>query len=478
MAKVGGLYSQDVEWEGENYPGGPIVTEKIPPSWLPYLEVIIRFYDNQIYPIWSLFGTVSPRKKKKVNRDNTFISTIRLLWNGLSDATRADWKTAASFVKRSGYQLFIKDTCFRIKTFRPFPRTPSAFFATDGLAIKNPGGATNVRLQRDDVNPMGQVTLAFNYKKVERNPTGDIPFTVNITLWYFEAGENKTETHTWTAPGGNVAWASVSETYGTPGRQYFHHRVIFHLDSYDADVYLANFLITDQSLSWTVTYEAATLPELDAQPWGKTGNVSTIFIDGGRLYLKEVADSANQVEYTRTPVFDNPLGSSVKFRLKVFKGTEKDSGNDKYTYRVVHSDGTKKVEYLFYQNGIILKLGDVYHKYHYETTKWHTYTSYIRGDRVYLYVARTLAFRYDNLPSGGQEVLFGHYGRDDYPTETSLAYLKYYQGADESPGEDVAREGWLFSAGKSWEVDELYRKQGWSFTPSYTTTYFDVVYLG
>ena len=478
MAKVSGFRSQDVERTGQNYPGGPTVTEKVPPSWQPYIDEIIKFYDNQIYPVWSLFGTFSPRKKKKVNRDNTFLSTIRLLWNSLPDATKTKWKDAAAFYKRSGYQMFVKDTCYRIKTSRPFPRTPASFFPFYGLAVKNPGGSVDVRLQRDDVNPVGQVTLSFYYKKTERNPTPSVPFKAEITLWYFEGGENKTETHTWTAPAGNVAWTSVSETYGTAGRQYFHHRVIFHLDSYDADVFLADFLITDQSTSWTVTYEANTVPESDAQPWNKTGDLSTIFVDKRKLFLEELADSANQVEYDRTPVFDNALGSSVRFRMKIEKGTEKDSGNDEYGFRVVHSDGTKKVEYLFYQNGIILKLGDVYHKYHYDTTKWHTYTSYIRGDRVYFYVARTLAFRHDGLPSGGQEVLFGAYGRDDYPTEAVVSYFKYYQGADEAPGEDIVREGWLFKAGEEWEVDTLYRKRGWSFSPSYTTTYFDVVYLG
>jgi len=478
MAKVSGFFSQDVEKTEAVHPGMPKVTTKVPPSWLPLLEKVIRWYDNQIYPVWTPFGTYSPRRKKEVNRSNTFLSTFRLIWNDFDAGEKAAWATASAFVKRSGYQLYIKDCSYRLKQLMPFPRVPSAYFPMYGLAIKNPGGSVSVRLQRDDINPVGQITLSFNYKKVERNPTGGTPFKAIITLWYFEWGENKTETHTWTAPAGNVGWSSVSETYGTDGRQYFHQRVIFYLDSYDADVFLANFLVTDHSLSWTVTYEANTFPENDAQPWVKTGDLSTIYVDKRKLFLEDVADSPNQVEYLRTPSFNNALGSSVKFRMKIEEGTEKDSGNDQYVARIVHGDGTKEVSYLFYQNGIILKLGDTYIKYHYDTTSWHTYTSYIRGDRVYFYVAKTLAFRHDNLPSGGQEVLFGHYGRDDYPGKSVLSYLKYYQGADESPGEDIVREGWLFKAGKEWEVDTLYRKRGWTFSPSYNTTYFDVLYLG
>jgi len=478
MAKVRGFFSQDVEKTEEEIPGEGDITTKIPPSWIPLLETIIRWYQNQIYPTWTVFGMVSPRKKKEVNRANTFLPTLRLLWADFSEAEKTAWKTAAAFIERSGYQLFIKDSSYRLKTLRPYPRVPSPYFPMYGLKLANPAGVEMVRLQRDDPNITGQVTLKFNYKKVERNPTPSVPFKAEITMWYFHRGENKTETHTWTAPAGDVAWAAVNETYGTAGRKYFHHRVIFHLDSYDADVYLANFLIEDQTLAWTVDYNAATLPESDAQPWSKAGSVNEIYIYGNRLYLKEDADSANQVEYTRTPDFDNAVGSSVQFRLKIDKGTEKDSGNDEYVFRVVHADGTYKAEYRFYQNGIILKLGDIYHKFHYDTTKLHTYTSYIRGRRLYFFVARTLAFRQEIDTAGGQQVLFGHYGRDDYPGESALSFLKYFQGRDVAPGEDVIREGWLFKAGEQWEVDELYRKRGWSFLPSYTTPYFDVQYLG
>lgn len=478
MAKVRGFFSQDVEKTEADYPGGPQITTKVPPSWLPLLEKVIRWFNNQTYPVWTVFGSTSPRKRKKVNRSNTFLPTVRLVWHDLSDAERQAWADSADFVERTGYQLFVKDCSYRIKQLMPYPRIPSQYFGMYGLAIKNPGGTEDVRLQRDDVNAVGQVTLSFNYKKVERAVTGGEPFRAVITLWYFEGGENKTETHTWEAPAGNVGWTTVSETYGESGRLYFHHRVVYYLDDYNADVYLANFKITDQSLSWTIEYDGDVLPENDDNPWSKSGDLSDIFSYRSRLHLIENADSANSVEYSRTPSFDNAMGSCVKFRMKIKEGTEKDSGNDNYIARVVHSDGTKKVEYLFYQNGIILKLGDVYKKYHYETTNWHTYTSYIRGDRVYLYVARTLAFRHDNLPSGGQEVLFGHYGREDYDGESQWSYLRYYHGADEAPGEVIAKEGWLFKAGEEWEPDTLYRKEGWSFEPSYTTTYFDVVYLG
>jgi hypothetical protein len=321
------------------------------------------------------------------------------------------------------------------------------------------------------------VTLSFNYKKDEYFPPLTDSFHADITLWYFEGGEIKTETHTWTAPDGDVGWTSVSETYGTADRFYFHHRVIFYLDYYDADVYFANFQIRDHTLSWTVDYECLVLPESASPAWSKTGGVSTVKILGNRLHLAEVADSASYVVYSRTPTFSNTTGSTVEFRLKVEKGTEKDAGNDQYTVRVVHCDGTRKVEYLFYQNGIIFKFGDEYQKYHYTMTKYHTYRSFIKGNRLYFYIGRSLVFRKELSTSGSQEVSFAHYGRADYDTESRWGWVKYYQGADEAPGEDILREAWDIKAGETWEVDNLYRKTGWTFSPEYGVPYFDVVYL-
>lgn len=478
MAKISGFQSQDVEVVRKETPDSDEQTLKIPPSWLPLIEKIFRWYDNAIYPVFNPFFGHTTRSAKERNRAKTYLPDIQTAWAALPAATKANWKTAASFVKKNSWQLFVKDTSYRIKNTLAYPRAPDTNFPTHGLLMSNPLGLTNVRIQRDDINLTGQVTLAFNYKKTEHNPTAGTPFKAEITLWYFEAGENKTETHTWTAPAGNVAWASVSETYGTADRLYHHQRIIFYLDSYDADVYLANFLISDKTLSWTVDYDATTLPENATPAWVKTGTVSTEKIAGNRLFLNEAADSANSVKYSRTPTFTNAIGSSVKFRFKIDKGTEKDAGNDQFTCKVTHCDGIRKAEFLFYQNGIILKLGSEYFKYHYDMTRLKSFKSFIRADRLYFYIARSLAFRKELSTSGAQEVSFEHHGRDDYETQSDWGFVRYFQGIDEAPGEDVVREGWWILAGETWEPDNLYRKKGWTFTPEYHVPYFNVVYLG
>lgn len=477
MTKISGFLSQDVVVTRKETPDSEPTTTTFPPSWIPLMEAIMAWYDRQAYPIWSPFSGHVTRKQKTADKANSLLTTVQAEWALLNAGEKAAWSTASSFVKVNGYQFFVKDTCYRIKNNESYPVIPSALHQLEGLQMSNPTGSGNVRLQRDDVNLTGQVTLSFNYKKTEIAPTSSVPFKAEITLWYFKDGQNKTETHTWTAPAGNVAWASVSETYGTVGRKYFHQRIIFHLDDYHADVQFANFLIQDQTLSWTVVYDGSVVPEAASPAWGKTGSLAGIKIYGKRLWLSAPVDDLNYVEYSRTPAFSNAVGSSVEFRLKIEEGTEKDAGNDQYVARVVHSDGARRIEYLFFQNGIIFKNGSNYEKYHFDTRRYKTYRSYIKGNRLYFYIGRSLALRTVLEASAVQEVSFGHYGRANYPGESRWGWVKYYQGKDVAPGEDILREGWWISAGDEWEVETLYRKTGWTFTPEYHVPYFYIVVL-
>jgi len=211
--------------------------------------------------------------------------------------------------------------------------------------------------------------------------------------------------------------------------------------------------------------------------WGKVGLVSLNKIWGNRLYLGEDKDVSASLVYSRTPTFINAIGSSVQWRMKIVKGTEKDVGNDEYTCKVVHSDGARKIEYLFYQNGVIFKLGSEYFKYHYDMTKYHTFKSHIKGDRLYFYIGRTVVFRSVLPASAVQEVSFGHYGRETYDTESRWGFVKYFHGSDDDPGFDIMREGWWLKTGEVWEPVTLYRKTGWTFTPEYHVPYFEVVNL-
>lgn len=478
MAKIKGFLSQDVEVTRKITPDSPFTTEGMPPSWLPLIEKIMRWYDQLIYPVMTPFGQMGARKAKQTRRDNTFLTEVSAAWSALAPAERAEWNDAAIFVKRSGYQLFVKDYCYRKQEGLSLPGTPSLYHQVHGLQMSNPGGLANVRLQRDDIILTGEISLTFNYKKVENAPTGGDPFNFVVTLWYMEGGEIKTETHTWEAPAGNRPWDEVHESYGTAGRKYFHHRIIFYLDDYDADVYFANFLLKDRTISWTVSYDGDVFPDADTPVWTKTGSVSTEKIRGKRLHLAEVADILSSVVYLRVPSFINNIGSSVKWRLKIEKGTAKDAGEDEFTARVVHSDGARRVEYFLYQNGIIFKIGDEYKKYHLDITKYRTFRSFIKDNRLNFDIGRTNVLREILPESAVQEVSFGHYGRDNYDSESRWGFVKYYHGGEEDPGYDILREGWWLLTGEIWEPSTLYRKSGWTFLPEYHVPYFDVVYLG
>jgi len=113
---------------------------------------------------------------------------------------------------------------------------------------------------------------------------------------------------------------------------YFHHRVIFYLDSYDAKVYISNFLLLNATLSWSVVYDGTTLPENASPAWSKAGGIASEKSWGSILRLRADEDSKKFVRYSRTPSFVNSLGSTVKFRLKIEVAPAKDVWIEDHTW--------------------------------------------------------------------------------------------------------------------------------------------------
>lgn len=462
MPKVTGLFDQSLN---------------LPPAWVPLIEKILRWYDNQQYPILCPFLPQKPREQAKKVVENSFLSTIKLYWEALTPDEMEAWNTAADFVRRSGYQLFVKDMSYRMKNGLSLPGVPSEAHQTHGLMICNFGGGEEVRLQRDDVVLTGPIEISFYYKKVEYDIPFDKSFWVKAEAWYMEGGENKSEVIEWESPLGNVDWTQVEKTLGVAGRVYFHLRIIFYLDYYDADVYLADILIRDQTTSWLVEYNGDTLPEDAVPPWTKTGDLEKIKVVGKRLHLEDTKESGNWVKWLRTPTFINEVGSSVKIRLKVNKGTHKDLGVGEYSAFLKHGDGTYEVEVYFYANGIRFVVNGANYPYHYDTSKITNYRTTIKGDIARFYIGAKVIFRKSLSGSGSQEVSFGAYSRDSEDLDVWVSYLRYCHGGSTVEGEDVLREGFWFKAGKEWEVENLYRKTGYYFLPAYREPYFQVVFL-
>ena len=213
-------------------------------------------------------------------------------WKLLTPAEKQAWKDTSEFGTLNGYQLFLCDYSYRRKNDLTLPGTPDLLFEMMGLHIQNPNGENIVRLRRDEKDLIGPINISFNYRKEEHalitqdswadsnkawsdavaqwtgieaaawsDPNIDWSDTLArwafstagmfhfvATAYYFEAGKNNIETLSWNAPAGNVGWNTVSESFGVPGRKYFHLTINWYLDNYDATIDLDRLLITSNGL--------------------------------------------------------------------------------------------------------------------------------------------------------------------------------------------------------------------------------------
>lgn len=217
----------------------------IPPAIQPLLDKLLSAYDNQIYPTWATRYFHTTRSAKVANKAKTYIPGVRAVWATLTTAQKAQWRTASSFMAWTNYQYYTAKYSYHKKHGLSFPITVNQNVQMYGLKLCNPSGLETVRAVRDDIVLTGQITASFKYKKTEIEPAISDPFGFHADLYYFEGGENKIETHDWSAPAGLVDWTAVSETFGTAGRYYFHSIITFKLDYYNADILLDNFLVSD-----------------------------------------------------------------------------------------------------------------------------------------------------------------------------------------------------------------------------------------
>ena len=266
--------------------------QNIPPEWLPLLEKILAYFDNQIYPTWATRNQQKTRAAKKVLKEKTYIPSAAAAWKNLTPAEKANWAAAAAFGTLNKYQLFLCDFSYRRKNGLSLPGTPYALREMMGLKIDNPGGLSIVRLRRDEKDLVGPIGISFTYKKDEHalltqdewsdsvktwsdavamwtgvevaawsDPNIDWADTLArwayssaglfhfvATAYYFENGKNNIETMSWDAPAGTLVWNQVTQTFGTAGRKYFHLTINWYMDNYNATVFFDHLLITSNSL--------------------------------------------------------------------------------------------------------------------------------------------------------------------------------------------------------------------------------------
>lgn len=259
----------------------------IPPAYQALLDKILAHFDNQIYPTWATRFFHTTRSAKKADKEKTYMPSAAAAWKLLSAAEKTAWATAAVFGTLNRYQLFLADFSYRRKNGLTLPGTPFTTREMMGLRLDDPGGVEAMELRRDEKDIVGPITISFNYKKTENAATPSVPFKFVATAYWFADGKNKTLTHEWSAPAGNVPWASVSEVFGVPGLKYFHLTIIWYLTDYDATVDLDHFLIQGNAVdkyreNWQ--YKAGRTWEYDAL-YRKTG---WLFSPGYRVPWFEV----------------------------------------------------------------------------------------------------------------------------------------------------------------------------------------------
>lgn len=217
----------------------------IPPDFQVLLDKITNHFDQMIYPTWASQYFHLSRSIKKANIEKSFLPHIHDLWSVLTPAQKQLWKDAKAYTGYSGYQLYTADYSYRRKNNLITPGTPYTTHQMHGLKITNPGGTENIRIRLHFKDLVGPLTIAFNYRKQQYSAPSGQSFNFTATAYYFDAGLNISVTKDWESPTGDVAWATVSETFGTSQRKYFHLTLEFKLDDYDADVFLDNLSITD-----------------------------------------------------------------------------------------------------------------------------------------------------------------------------------------------------------------------------------------
>jgi hypothetical protein len=240
----------------------------IPPEFDALLAKILAHFNQMAYPCWASRFFHTTKSAKKANAEKTLLPHISALWSALTLVEKNAWKAAVGYTGYSGYQLFTAEQSYQRKHNTSLPRTPYTTHQLYGLKMSNPLATSPIRVRLHLKDLVGPLTLAFDYKKQEILPTGGLPFSMTATAYYFDAGLNLAHVTNWTAPSGNVAWTSVSISWGNAQRSYFHLIIEFILDNYNANTFLDNLGVTDGGgLFYGESFNKKVGQEWDYYPW-------------------------------------------------------------------------------------------------------------------------------------------------------------------------------------------------------------------
>jgi len=86
---------------------------------------VLRPADRFLVPRVTRNISMISRKRKKGLTQKTLLPTVAALWAAMSDAQRTAWSAAGAYTNLTGWRLFVKDQCYRIKNDLAGEATPS-----------------------------------------------------------------------------------------------------------------------------------------------------------------------------------------------------------------------------------------------------------------------------------------------------------------------------------------------------------------
>ncbi len=226
-----------------------VIQPNVPPEWIPLFEKIFRWFERNGTPIWARRWFQDSRTIKQQKKKQSEFQSAGQSWTDLDGSIKALWNQAAYRVNGyfRGYRLFTSDYIYRKSANLSLPGTPSNLHQLFGLKISNPGGSGNVFARRDDKDIVGQLNIKFSYKKNEITPSGTKAFKVVCTAYHLTQGGYSTDVDTFTADAGDEGWQIINRTFGTTDRKYFHFKIVFTIDGYDAIIHLDNIVLSDKN---------------------------------------------------------------------------------------------------------------------------------------------------------------------------------------------------------------------------------------
>ncbi len=226
-----------------------VIQPDVPAEYEELWNKIMRWFERNGVPIWCRQWFQNTRRGDRVRKEASPVSVIANAWNALSPVRKIWWDITAHVMwgYARGYRFFTTDWIYREVVGLYVPQIPSFHHQLFGMKMANPGGTNNVYMRRDDKDLVGQLTVKFAYKKAESVSSVVNAFRVTTTGYYFTQGSYDTDVDEFEAPAGNVAWNTIERTFGVANRKYFHYKIVFSIENYNAEVSLDNIVLSDQN---------------------------------------------------------------------------------------------------------------------------------------------------------------------------------------------------------------------------------------